>query len=69
MTDVDPDYTSEEDSIEMKTLKKEFPSQPTATHDLKKLRVPSGNPADAAGTIIQKSYTVHLNQSNALSNR
>lgn len=58
MTDDDSGYTSDEDSTEMKTLKKEFPPQPTAGLDPKKLRAPVGNPAEAAASILQRSYTV-----------
>lgn len=58
MTDVCSGNTSDEDSTEMKKLKKEFPPQSKLDLNLNKLRVPSGNPSAAAGTIIQKSYTV-----------
>jgi hypothetical protein len=70
MMDADSGYTSDDDSPEMKTLKKGQRPQPTLDTDRGMLNIPSGPLSEAAESIMQNDFTVfpskHNNQSHLL---
>jgi hypothetical protein len=57
MAEADPDEVSDEDSTEMKALKKDFPLQSRIGVDPEMLHPQSGTPAQAE-LMLQRSYTV-----------
>lgn len=66
MAEADPGDVSDEDSTEMKVLKKDFPLQSRVGVDPEMLHPQSGNRAQAAELMLQRSYTVLNRNSSAL---
>ena len=58
MADADPGNVSDEDSTEMKALKKGFALNPTVDVDSTMLYPQSGSSTQAAEMMLKRSYTV-----------
>jgi hypothetical protein len=62
-------YVSDEDSIEMELLKKDYQQRSSVGVDGEKLHVPSNLPSDTADSIFQIDYTVAFSYLHSMSLR